>query len=54
LLTQLIGIVIREYPGKIDPVIVDINLKGKTAEKQAKVRLGHYLQQEHKVFFKPM
>jgi superfamily II DNA or RNA helicase len=54
LLTQLIGRVIREYPGKIDPVIVDINLKGKTAEKQAKVRLGHYLQQEHRVFFKPM
>ena len=54
LLTQLVGRVIREYPGKIDPVVVDINLKGKTAEKQAKLRLGHYLQQGYTVFFKDM
>ena len=54
LLTQLIGRVIREHPGKKDPVVVDINLKGKTAEKQAKLRLGHYLQQKYDVFFKDM
>ena len=54
LLTQLVGRVIREHPGKKDPVIVDINLKGKTAEKQAKLRLGHYLQQRYNVFFKEM
>jgi len=54
LLTQLIGRVIREHSGKKDPVIVDINLKGKTAEKQAKLRLGHYLQQRYNVFFKEM
>jgi len=54
LLTQLVGRVIREYPGKIDPVVVDINLKGKTAEKQAKLRLGHYLQQGYNVLFKDM
>ena len=54
LLTQLIGRVIREHPGKQDPVVVDINLKGKTAEKQAKLRLGHYLQQKYNVFFKEM
>ena len=54
LLTQIVGRVIREYPGKIDPVVVDINLKGKTAEKQAKLRLGHYLQQGYNVFFKDM
>jgi superfamily II DNA or RNA helicase len=54
LLTQLVGRVIREYPGKKDPVVVDINLKGKTAEKQAKLRLGHYLQQQYDVFFKDM
>lgn len=54
LLTQLVGRVIREYPGKIDPVVVDINLKGKTAEKQAKLRLGHYLQQGYNIFFKDM
>ena len=52
LLTQLVGRVIREYPGKKDPVVVDINLKGKTAEKQAKLRLGHYLQQQYSVSFK--
>ena len=54
LLTQLIGRVIREHPGKISPVIVDINLKGKTAQKQASFRLGHYLQQQYNVTFKEM
>lgn len=43
LLTQLIGRVSREYPGKLTPVIVDINLKGKTAERQARTRYGHYM-----------
>lgn len=45
LLTQLIGRVIRNFEGKLDPVIVDINLKGKTAERQAQVRLGHYIKE---------
>jgi len=54
LLTQLIGRVVREYPGKPSPVIVDINLKGKTAQKQGKLRLGHYLQQNYSVHFKEM
>lgn len=54
LLTQLIGRVIREYPGKQTPVVVDINLKGKTGEKQAKLRLGHYMQQQYKVYFTKM
>lgn len=54
LLTQLIGRVVREYPNKKDPVIVDINLKGKTAEKQANLRLGHYMQQKYNVYFKDM
>lgn len=52
LLTQLIGRVIREHPDKMDPVIVDINLLGKTAEKQAKLRLGHYLREKYEVHFK--
>lgn len=52
LLTQLIGRVIREHPGKIQPVIVDINLIGKTAEKQAKLRLGHYLREKYETNFK--
>jgi superfamily II DNA or RNA helicase len=51
LLTQLIGRVVREYPGKIQPVIVDVNLKGKTASKQAGTRLAHYRQQDYRVSF---
>lgn len=51
LLDQLIGRVIRKHPGKIDPVIVDINLKGKTAENQAKTRLGFYMQEGYKTNF---
>ncbi|MEK9894889.1 MAG: DEAD/DEAH box helicase [Burkholderiaceae bacterium] len=49
LLTQLIGRVIRESPGKIQPVIVDINLRGKTAERQGKVRIGHYIKEGYKI-----
>ena len=45
LLTQLIGRVIRELEGKIQPVIVDINLKGNTAKRQATERLGYYMKQ---------
>lgn len=54
LLTQLIGRVIRESPGKRQPVIVDVNLLGKTAEKQAKLRLGHYLKEKYEIYFKDM
>ena len=35
LLTQLIGRVIRKQEGKRDPVVIDIHLKGKTAQRQA-------------------
>jgi superfamily II DNA or RNA helicase len=49
LLTQLVGRVIRNFEGKLDPVIVDINLKGKTAERQAQVRLGHYLKEGYRI-----
>jgi superfamily II DNA or RNA helicase len=49
LLEQLIGRVIREYPGKLQPVIVDINLLGNTAKNQANARLGHYIKQDYKI-----
>lgn len=52
LLTQLIGRVVREHPNKKQPVIVDINLIGKTAERQAKLRLGHYLKEKYEIYFK--
>jgi superfamily II DNA or RNA helicase len=45
LLTQLIGRVIRKKEGKINPVIVDIHLKGNTARKQATNRVGFYMKQ---------
>jgi hypothetical protein len=35
--------------GKIQPVIVDINLKGKTASRQANARLGYYMRQGYEV-----
>lgn len=54
LLTQLIGRVVREYPDKKQPVIVDINLKGRTAESQAKLRLGHYMREKYDIYFKDM
>lgn len=49
LLTQLIGRVIRDYEGKQQPVIVDINLIGKTAKRQASQRLGYYIKQGYEI-----
>ena len=49
LLTQLVGRVIRKKEGKIDPVIVDIHLKGNTARKQASNRVGFYMKQGWKM-----
>ena len=49
LLTQLIGRVIREQPNKIDPIIVDIHLKGETAKRQASNRIGFYMKQGWKI-----
>ena len=45
LLTQLVGRVIRKREGKIDPVVIDIHLKGNTARKQASNRAGFYIKQ---------
>ena len=49
LLTQLIGRVIRIKEGKKDPVIIDINLKGNTARKQANNRTGYYMKQGYEI-----
>jgi superfamily II DNA or RNA helicase len=49
LLTQLVGRVIRKHEGKKSPVVVDIHLKGKTAQKQASNRIGHYMKQGYKI-----
>ena len=50
LLTQLIGRVIRMREGKLQPRIVDINLEGRTARKQASARRGYYMRQGYDVF----
>ena len=49
LLTQLIGRVVRKLEGKRQPVIVDINLKGKTASRQANARMGYYIREGYEV-----
>jgi superfamily II DNA or RNA helicase len=49
LLTQLIGRVIRMNEGKLQPIIVDINLEGRTARKQASARRGYYMRQGYEV-----
>ena len=49
LLTQLIGRVIRKHEGKIQPVIVDIQLKGNTAKRQASNRIGHYMKEDYDI-----
>jgi len=49
LLIQLIGRVIRKKEDKLDPIIVDVKLKGKTASRQASSRMAVYLKQGYHV-----
>ena len=49
LLTQLIGRIIRTYEGKQQPTVVDINLIGNTARRQASQRLGYYIKQGYDI-----
>lgn len=49
LLTQLIGRVIREKKNKIQPKIVDIHLKGRTAMRQASNRMGYYIKMGYNI-----
>jgi len=49
LLTQLIGRIIRIQEDKLQPVVVDINLQGKTARRQANNRRGYYMKQGYEV-----
>jgi len=49
LLTQLIGRIVRKKEGKIQPTVVDIHLKGKTAARQANARMGYYIKEGYKV-----
>jgi len=49
MLTQLIGRVIRIDEDKLDPEVIDINLKGSTANNQATARVGLYMKLGYKV-----
>ena len=49
LLTQLIGRIIRVQKDKKQPVVVDINLQGKTARRQANNRKGYYMKQGYEL-----
>lgn len=49
LLTQLIGRVVRVHEGKLNPIVVDIHLKGHIAKSQASNRMGHYIREGYKI-----
>ena len=49
LLTQLIGRIVRLQDDKKKPIIVDIQLVGNTASRQALARLGHYIRQGYRI-----
>ena len=49
LLTQLIGRIIREVPGKKQPLILDINLKGSSVKTQNMMRMGHYVKSGYQI-----
>lgn len=49
LLTQLIGRIVRLKEGKLTPLVIDINLAGTMADRQARQRLAHYIRKGYKV-----
>lgn len=51
LLEQLVGRIIRLCPGKQQPIIVEMRLRGRTVEKQFMNRLGHYMEQGYEIDF---
>lgn len=51
LLEQLIGRIIREHPGKPQPIIVDIRLFGNTVTNQYNNRIGHYMKEGYEIEF---
>lgn len=49
LLQQLIGRVVRLQENKLTPIIVDLQLIGQTASRQANARLGHYIKEGYRI-----
>lgn len=50
MLEQLIGRILRVQEGKVNPLVIDIVLKGSTAKRQALVRAKHYKDKGYKVY----
>lgn len=51
LLDQLTGRIMRKYPDKLQPVVVDIVLKGNTARNQSRTRAGFYISKGWKILY---
>jgi len=51
LLEQLIGRIMRQFPGKLPPVVVDVKLTGYTSMRQFNTRMGHYMRNDYSVNF---
>lgn len=51
LLEQLIGRIVRLHPDKLQPIVVDIRLRGKTPDRQFMNRLGHYMKADYEVIY---
>jgi superfamily II DNA or RNA helicase len=49
MLKQLIGRILRKWPNKLTPLIIDIALKGTTAKKQAATRAGRYSRKRYMI-----
>jgi superfamily II DNA or RNA helicase len=43
LLEQIIGRIMRDFPGKLTPVVIDLQFAGAADKKQNNLRLGFYL-----------
>jgi superfamily II DNA or RNA helicase len=49
MLKQLIGRIQRIYPGKLQPIVADIVLKGSTAKRQAQARAAYYMEEGYRI-----
>ena len=49
MLKQLIGRIQRIYPDKLQPMVVDIMLKGTTAKRQAQARAAYYMEEGYRI-----
>ena len=49
MLTQLIGRIQRKHEGKLNPIVIDLQYKGKTAKRQQASRLNLYYSKEYKI-----